>query len=119
MYSPTLIETTLPQDIPIDSSVPFFLLSLIYIGFAPSSVDKNLGLDVQSRNFSIFTKRRALTHLDIQGYWSVKLEGDLEDKCNQLVVFNGPWDDDYDDARSSENEGDCADVAESSSSDSD
>nr|DAD41740.1 TPA_asm: hypothetical protein HUJ06_016063 [Nelumbo nucifera] len=36
------------------------------------------GLDV------IFTKCRALTP---QGCWSVKLEGDLEDKCSQLVVF--------------------------------
>lgn len=48
----------------------------------------DLGLD------AILTKCMALTHLDIQGCWSVKLEGILEEKCNQLLVSKGPWVDD-------------------------
>ncbi|KAF8404121.1 hypothetical protein HHK36_009001 [Tetracentron sinense] len=55
---------------------------------------------------AILTKCKALKHLDIQGCWSVKLESDLENKCEQLKVFKSPWDDDYDDELSSDNDGD-------------
>uniref|UniRef100_A0A5B7B6F1 Putative F-box protein FBW2-like n=1 Tax=Davidia involucrata TaxID=16924 RepID=A0A5B7B6F1_DAVIN len=69
---------------------------------------------------AIFTKCKALTHLDIQGCWSVELEGDLEDKCERLVVFKSPWFDDYDNRCSSDNDSSGADAGEeTSSSDSD
>ncbi|PPR98577.1 hypothetical protein GOBAR_AA22086 [Gossypium barbadense] len=36
---------------------------------------------------AILAKCKALTHLDIQGCWNVKLEGELEDRCLQLPAF--------------------------------
>lgn len=48
----------------------------------------NRGLD------AILTKCKGLTHLDIRGCWSVKLEGILEEKYNQVLVFRGCWVDD-------------------------
>ena len=44
---------------------------------------------------SILTKCRALSYLDIQGCWNVKLEGDLESRCMQLEFFSGLWIEDY------------------------
>ncbi|XP_042507847.1 F-box protein FBW2-like [Macadamia integrifolia] len=41
---------------------------------------------------AILTKCQSLTHLDILGCWSVKLEGDLEEKCQSLAFFKSPWD---------------------------
>ncbi|OVA10437.1 hypothetical protein BVC80_917g62 [Macleaya cordata] len=67
---------------------------------------------------AILTKCKDLIHLDILGSVSVQLNGDLSDKCEQLKVFKGPWDDDYDDLNSSGSDGDVAEV-EDSSSDSD
>ncbi|XVF51106.1 hypothetical protein PTKIN_Ptkin04bG0158000 [Pterospermum kingtungense] len=40
---------------------------------------------------AILAKCKALIHLDIQGCWNVKLEGELEDRCLQLLAFFGPW----------------------------
>ncbi|TYG91635.1 hypothetical protein ES288_A12G278300v1 [Gossypium darwinii] len=40
---------------------------------------------------AILAKCKALTHLDIQGCWNVKLEGELEDRCLQLPAFKSPW----------------------------
>lgn len=40
---------------------------------------------------AILAKCKALTHLDIQGCWNVKLEGELEDRCLQLSDFKSPW----------------------------
>ncbi|KAM4083828.1 hypothetical protein ACJW30_08G087200 [Castanea mollissima] len=68
---------------------------------------------------AIFAKCNALTHLDIQGCWSVKLDGHLEDRCLQLQEFKSPWHDDFDIGASSENDSDEADSDEESSSDTD
>ncbi|XP_043718090.1 F-box protein FBW2-like [Telopea speciosissima] len=46
---------------------------------------------------AILTKCQSLTHLDIQGCWNVKLEGNLEEKCGRLAVFKSPWDANFDD----------------------
>ncbi|TYI52870.1 hypothetical protein E1A91_D12G278900v1 [Gossypium mustelinum] len=40
---------------------------------------------------AILAKCKALTHLDIQGCWNLKLEGELEDRCLQLPAFKSPW----------------------------
>lgn len=40
---------------------------------------------------TILAKCNALTHLDIQECWNVKLEGQLEDRCLQLLSFKSPW----------------------------
>ncbi|XWS50256.1 hypothetical protein CRYUN_Cryun12cG0072700 [Craigia yunnanensis] len=40
---------------------------------------------------AILAKCKAVTHLDIQGCWNVKLEGELQDRCLQLLAFKSPW----------------------------
>ncbi|MBA0863744.1 hypothetical protein Goshw_025320 [Gossypium schwendimanii] len=40
---------------------------------------------------AILAKCKALTHLDIQGCWNLKLEGELEERCLQLPAFKSPW----------------------------
>ncbi|MBA0657264.1 hypothetical protein Goklo_009562 [Gossypium klotzschianum] len=40
---------------------------------------------------AILAKCKALTHLDVQGCWNLKLEGELEDRCLQLPAFKSPW----------------------------
>ncbi|PIA47324.1 hypothetical protein AQUCO_01400174v1 [Aquilegia coerulea] len=49
----------------------------------------DLGLD------AILTKCKNLIHLDILGCYGVKLEGDLEDRCYQIMRFRGPWYEEY------------------------
>ncbi|KAL8214077.1 hypothetical protein R6Q57_003526 [Mikania cordata] len=44
--------------------------------------------------FEILTKCKSLTHLDIQGSWNLKLNGDLAEICDQLQHFQDPWVDD-------------------------
>ncbi|KAF5195715.1 F-box protein skip19 [Thalictrum thalictroides] len=51
----------------------------------------DLGLD------AILTKCENLIHLDILGCYGVKLEGDLEDRCNQLTSFKTAWEEEYQD----------------------
>ena len=63
----------------------------------------DVGLD------TIFAKCNALTHLDIRGCWSVKLDGHLEDRCFQLQQFKSPWHDEFDNLTSSESGSDGAD----------
>lgn len=58
---------------------------------------------------AILAKCKVLTNLDIQGCWSVKLGGDLEDRCFHLVDFKSPWFDDFDNGTSSDNDSDGAD----------
>lgn len=36
---------------------------------------------------------KALTYLDIQGCWNVRLEGTLEERCEKILVFKTPWTD--------------------------
>ncbi|XP_058089559.1 F-box protein FBW2-like [Magnolia sinica] len=62
----------------------------------------DLGLD------AILTKCKALHHLDIRGCWNVKLTGDLEEKCEMIDIFRSPWDDEYDDASSSDDGNEAA-----------
>ncbi|WRX19535.1 hypothetical protein QQP08_012022 [Theobroma cacao] len=40
---------------------------------------------------AIPAKCMALTCLDIQGFWNVKLEGELEDRRLQLLAFKSLW----------------------------
>ncbi|XVF12774.1 hypothetical protein REPUB_Repub08aG0148500 [Reevesia pubescens] len=40
---------------------------------------------------AILSQCKALTRLDIQGCWNVKLEGELEDRYLQLLAFKSPW----------------------------
>ncbi|XP_027109663.1 F-box protein FBW2 [Coffea arabica] len=42
---------------------------------------------------TILTACKALTYLDIQGCWNVRLEGALEERCKELLVFKTPWTD--------------------------
>ncbi|PIA25248.1 hypothetical protein AQUCO_12100005v1 [Aquilegia coerulea] len=51
----------------------------------------DLGLD------AILNKCKNLIHLDILGCYGVRLEGDLEDRCDQIMSFRGPWDEEYHD----------------------
>ncbi|XP_058097180.1 F-box protein FBW2-like [Magnolia sinica] len=67
---------------------------------------------------AILTKCKALCHLDIQGCWGVKMEGDLEERCERIMFFRSPWDDDeYDDASSSDSGSDGQGDKSGSSSD--
>lgn len=43
---------------------------------------------------AILTNCKALTHLDIEGCLYVELNGDLEQRCGQLMDFKPPWTDD-------------------------
>ncbi|OMO95126.1 hypothetical protein CCACVL1_05567 [Corchorus capsularis] len=58
------------------------LLQQLQLGFGDFGDN---GLD------AILAKCKALTRLDIQGCWNVKLDGDLEDRCLQLLSFKSPW----------------------------
>lgn len=40
---------------------------------------------------ALLTHCEKLSHLDIQGCWNLELEGDLEEKCEQLAVYRSPW----------------------------
>ncbi|KAF6170879.1 hypothetical protein GIB67_018961 [Kingdonia uniflora] len=55
---------------------------------------------------ALLTKCKNLTHLDILGCWSLKFEGDLEERCGRLTDFKGPWDDDYENLDLSGSDGD-------------
>ncbi|KAK9999374.1 hypothetical protein SO802_018977 [Lithocarpus litseifolius] len=68
---------------------------------------------------AILAKCTALTHLDIRGCWSVKLDGDLEDRCYQLQEFKSPWHDEFDSVASSGSDSDGANADVESSSDED
>ncbi|XP_026406574.1 F-box protein FBW2-like [Papaver somniferum] len=61
---------------------------------------------------ALVTKCKNLTHLDILGSVCVRLDGDLLDKCERLMVFRGPWDH-YD--AFSDNDGDDNEAAAGSS----
>ncbi|XP_077213436.1 F-box protein FBW2-like [Tasmannia lanceolata] len=69
--------------------------SLLHLDLAYGSFS-DLGLD------AILTKCKALRHLDIQGCWNVKMEDNIEQKCDRIEDFRGPWDDEYDDANPSD-----------------
>lgn len=43
---------------------------------------------------AILTNCKALTRLDIEGCLYVELNGDLEQRCDQLMDFKAPWTDD-------------------------
>lgn len=53
---------------------------------------------------AILTKCKALCHLDIRGCWNVKMKGELEDRCDRIKNFRSPWDDEFDDATSSDSD---------------
>ena len=68
---------------------------------------------------AILAKCTALTLLDIRGCWSVKLDGDLEDRCYQLQEFKSPWHDEFDNVTTSGSDSDGANADVESSSDED
>lgn len=43
---------------------------------------------------TILTNCEALTHLDIEGCLYVELNGDLEEKCEGIIDFKAPWNED-------------------------
>nr|XP_027109670.1 F-box protein FBW2-like [Coffea arabica] len=70
---------------------------------------------------TILTACKALTYLDIQGCWNVRLEGALEERCKELSVFKTPWTDVESESEGSvenDSRGDDQSSDESSSSDS-
>ncbi|CDP13850.1 unnamed protein product [Coffea canephora] len=70
---------------------------------------------------TILTACKALTYLDIQGCWNVRLEGALEERCEELLVFKTPWTDTESESEGSvenDSRGDDQSSDESSSSDS-
>ncbi|XP_076899199.1 F-box protein FBW2-like [Bidens hawaiensis] len=60
----------------------------------------------------ILTKCKAVTHLDINGSWNVKLSGELGKICDRLECFMNPWIDN-DDRFSDISECGDADIADS------
>ncbi|MQL90151.1 hypothetical protein Taro_022735 [Colocasia esculenta] len=55
---------------------------------------------------AIVTNCRSLCVLDVRGCWAVKMDGDLQSRCDEIPGFRDPWVDDYDYIRSSSEEGD-------------
>lgn len=72
----------------------------------PGLIHLELGYGLFSDNGldAILAKCRALCHLDIRGCWNVRMKGDLEDRCSRIKEFRSPWDDELDNATSSDSD---------------